>query len=415
MTMRRQVNAPTSLSPGILPLAGTRLTLALPFAALLSMAVTLPITSANDARAQEQPALVQVDAVRIEPLSQTRPVLGRLVAKRRGQVAARLGGLVTGVEVDVGDHVEQGDVLVELDAEPVQYEVDLADAEYNSAVADRETAEAEIALLENELARIDRLKQSAAFSQAQMEDKQRQITVARSRLAAATARLGQYQAKQQTSRRNLQDMVIKAPYDGAVTRRLVSPGAYLRPGDPVVALVDDGALEIEADVPADQLRGLLPGTEVGLTIAGERRTAMVRAIVPEENPLTRTRAVRLIPAFETMADGLAVAQSVTLDIPIGAPRDVSTVSKDGVIQRPTGAMVFLVKDGTATPQPVRLGTAVDGRFEVVEGLADGDLVVIRGNERLRPGQPVTYPGAPGSADGGPETGEAPLEDGQGEG
>ncbi|MDH3663379.1 MAG: efflux RND transporter periplasmic adaptor subunit [Alphaproteobacteria bacterium] len=365
--------------------------------------------------AQEQPALVQVDAVRTEPLNQTRPVLGRIVTKRQGQVAVRVGGLVIDVRVDVGDRVTRGAVLVELDAEPVQYDVDLADAEYESAVADQATAEAEIDLLENELLRLDRLKESAAFSKARLEDKLRQITVAKSRLSAATARLGQYRAKQQASRRNLEDMVIKAPYDGVVTRRLVSPGAYVRLGDPVVALIDDGAIEIEADVPVDQLTALFPGTEVEVTIAGMRSGAAVRAVVPEENPLTRTRAVRFTPTVEAAAESLAVAQSVTLDIPIGAARDVTTVSKDGVIQRPNGAMVFLVKDAAATPQPVRLGAAVDGRFEVLDGLGDGDLVVIRGNERLRPGQPVTYPGAPGNADGEPATGESPIGEGQGEG
>ena len=75
-------------------------------------------------------------------------------------------------------------------------------------------------------------------------------------------------------------------------------------------------------------------------------------------------------------------------------------------------MVFLVKDAAATPQPVRLGAAVDGRCEVLDGLGDGDLVVGRGNERLRPGQPITYPGAPEA----PSTGVAPAEtDGKDEG
>lgn len=349
--------------------------------------------------AQEQPALVQVDAVRIEPLKQTRPVLGRIVTKQQGQVAARVGGLVARVQVDVGDRVTTGSALVELDAEPVQYDVDLADAEYASAVADQATAKAEIDLLENELLRLDRLRESAAFSKAQREDKERQIAVAKSRLGAATARLGQYQARQRSSRRNLQDMVIKAPYDGVVTRKLVSPGAYVRLGDPVIALVDDGALEIEADVPVEQLQGLLPGTEVEVTIASEHRPATVRAIIPEENPLTRTRAVRFTPTLGDLEGRLAVAQSVSLAIPIGAERDVTTVSKDGVIQRPNGAMVFLIRDSAATPQPVRLGAAINGRFEVLDGLGDGDLVVIRGNERLRPGQPVTYPGAPETPDG----------------
>ena len=376
---------------------------------------TFLLLFAASAVAQEQPALVQVDAVRTEPLNQTRPVLGRIVTKRQGQVAARVGGLVTRVEVEVGDRVIRGAVLVELDAEPVQYEVDLADAEFESALADRAIAEAEIALLENELLRIDRLKDSAAFSKAQREDKVRQIAVAKSRLSAATARLGQYRAKQQTSQRNLEDMVIKAPYDGVVTRKMVNPGAYVRLGDTVMSLVDDGALEIEADVPVEQLTGLKPGVEIQVTIAGEAQKATVRAIVPEENPLTRTRAVRLTPVEAHTPGDLAVAQSVTLDIPVGASREVATVSKDGVIQRPNGAMVFLVKDAAATPQPVRLGSAVDGRFEVLDGLGDGDLVVVRGNERLRPGQPVTYPGAPGSADQEPATGEAPADDGKGEG
>ncbi|NJO37117.1 MAG: efflux RND transporter periplasmic adaptor subunit, partial [Rhizobiales bacterium] len=204
--------------------------------------------ASSPANAQEQPALVQVDAVRVEPLKQTRPVLGRIVTKQQGLVAARVGGLVSHVLVDVGDRVAAGDVLVELDAEPVQYAVDLADGEYDSALADRAIAEAEIALLQNELLRIDRLRDSAAFSKAQQDDKIREIAVARSRLGAATARLGQYRTKQQASRRDLEDMVIRAPYDGVVTRKLVSPGAYVRLGDPVVALVDDGALEIEADV-----------------------------------------------------------------------------------------------------------------------------------------------------------------------
>ena len=296
--------------------------------------------------------------------------------------------------VDVGDRVQEGAPLVELDAEPVQYDLDLANAEYETALADRATASAEIELLENELARLERLKESAAFSKAQLEDKTRQIAVARHRMSAATARLGQYQAKQRASANDLDDMVIKAPYAGVVSRRLVSPGAYLRPGDAVVALIDDRSLEVEADVPVDQLAALTPGAAVNVVVGGQRYDAKVRAIVPEENPLTRTRAVRLTPDFGDEAISLAVAQSVTLDVPVGVSRDVMTVNKDGVIQRPSGAIVFLVKDQAAAPQPVKLGAAVGGRFEVLGGLEEGDLVVIRGNERLQPGQAVTYPGAP---------------------
>lgn len=369
--------------------------------------VFLAILVADMAIAQDRPALVQVDEVRTEPLDQTRSVLGRIVTKQQGQVAARVGGRVAMVAVDVGDRVELGAPIVELDAEPVQYSLDLANAEYETAVADQATADAEIALLESELARLARLKQSAAFSKAQLEDKTRQITVAKQRMSAATARLGQYQAKQRASAKDLDDMVIKAPYAGVVSRRLVSPGAYVRQGDPVIALIDDQSLEVEADVPVDQLTALTPGASLEVIIGGKRYNATVRAVIPEENPLTRTRAVRLTPDFGDQATSMAVAQSVTLKVPVGLSRDVMTVNKDGVIQRPNGAIVFLVRDLAATPQPVQLGAAVGGRFEVLGGLEEGDLVVIRGNERLRPGQAVTYPGAPeASKDSAPEGGKS---------
>lgn len=373
---------------------------------LLSV-IILTCFSMGASIAQDRPALVQVDEVRTEPLDQTRPVLGRIVTKQQGQVAARVGGRVVNVAVNVGDRVDKDAPIVELDAEPLQYSLDLADAEYDTALAERATAEAEIELLESELVRLSRLEGSAAFSKAQLEDKNRQITVAKSRMTAATARLGQYQVKRRSSAKDLDDTIIRAPYAGVISRRLVSAGAYLRPGDPVVALIDDRSLEIEADVPVDQLAALTPGSTLQIIVAGQRYEASVRAVIPEENPLTRTRAVRLVPDFGEDAASLAVAQSVTLEVPIGIARDVMTVNKDSVIQRPNGAIVFLVKDQAAAPQPVQLGLAVGGRFEVLGGLEEGDLVVIRGNERLRPGQAVTYPGAPEAAP------EGEQEDGEG--
>jgi hypothetical protein len=136
---------------------------------------------------------------------------------------------------------------------------------------------------------------------------------------------------------------------------------------------------------------------------GSEHEADVRAVVPEENPLTRTRAVRLTPRFGATAKPLAIGQSVTLELPIGAARPVVTVNKDGVIQQPDGAVVYLAEDAEASLRPVQLGESVGARFEVLGGLEPGDLVVVRGNERLRPGQQITYPGAPDPGKDGKKT------------
>ena len=367
-------------------------------ASLFGVALLASLLAASSVLAQEDPALVQVDEVRTEPLSQTAPVLGRIVTEQQGVVATRVAGPVERVDVQVGDRVAAGDPLVWLDSEPLDLERNLAAAEYDAALAQQAESVAEVDLLESERERLLQLRESAAFSKAQLEDKENQITVANSRIQAATARTHQYRAKLELKARDLADATIRAPYAGVITMRHVSPGAYLRVGDPVVTMIDHTNLEIEADVPSDQLAGIEVGTTVGVTLDDRtEHSAEVRAIVPEDNPLTRTRAVRFKPQFGETEKPLAIGQSVTLELPIGLAREVLTVSKDGVIQRPDGAVVFLVEDQVATPRPVQLGSAVGGRFEVLGGLEHGDLVVIRGNERLQSGQAVTYPGAPHAA------------------
>ncbi len=94
---------------------------------------------------------------------------------------------------------------------------------------------------------------------------------------------------------------------------------------------------------------------------------------------------------------MAANQSVTVLLPSGQGDAVVTVHKDAVIRQGRKAIVFVVEEGVANPRSLRLGKAVGTRFQVLEGLSAGDLVVVRGNERLRPGQSVmTAPPDPAS-------------------
>ena len=142
--------------------------------------------------------------------------------------------------------------------------------------------------------------------------------------------------------------------------------------------------------------GLEIGREVGLKLdSGLPMQATVRALVPDENALTRTRPVRFTPVFkESGADRLQLAmnQSVTVMVPIGRPRVIVSVHKDAVIPRGGKNIVFVANEGKADSRAIRLGSAIGNRFEVVQGLGEGDVVVVRGNERLRPGQAITYEG-----------------------
>jgi len=349
----------------------------------------LPQTAAG----QQGASLVRVDAVRSEPLTQTVPVVGRLVARQAGSVAAQISGPILKFSVEVGDRVTAGDVIAELDAASMQAERDLAAAGLAVARAELKTKQAEVTLARQELQRLEGLKQSAAFSQARFDDARQEVAIAEAAAAEAEASVTSARATLRLAEIDLEDTAVRAPYDGVITQRLSEAGAYAQDGAALVRMIADQTLEVEADVPSNRLLGLTPGAAVEVVLDdGTLIGATVRAVIPDENPLTRTRAVRFVPRFGEIRSPLANEQSVTVMVPVGAPRDVVSVHKDAIIKRPNGTIVFVVSEGQAQPRPIVLGEPVGNRYEVVQGLAEGEQTVVRGNERLRPGAAVQIDG-----------------------
>ena len=357
-----------------------------------AVAAALLMLAAAPAAAQGGRATpVGVDAVRSEPLEQTVPVIGRLVARQSGVVAARTGGAVAEIRVTVGDRVEKREVVAVLARDRLRATRELRAAEVAQADAAVATSMAEFDYVTQAMKRLEGLRRSAAFSQARFDDKRQEVVKAKSATIEKEAALLRARVNLKMADIELRDSEIRAPYAGVVSVRHIEVGAYVGVGQPVVTLIDDEHLEIEAAVPAGRIRGLAPGTPVVFQLVDASSSrAVVRAVVPEENPLTRTRTVRFTPRFNGDHRNLATNQSVTLHIPAGPARTVVSVHKDAVLNRSGGALVFVVTEGAARPRPVRLGKAVGGRFEVIDGLEPGDLVVVRGNERLRPGQKVRF-------------------------
>jgi RND family efflux transporter MFP subunit len=291
--------------------------------------------------------------------------------------------------------VRKGDVIAVLVKDLLLARQELLKAEAERYASVVTTRHAEIELRQQELRRIEKLKQSAAFSKARLDDKRQEVVVSESQLAEAEAMLAGALANLKLTEINLSYATVRAPYSGVVSKRHTEVGSFVGLGDPLISLIDDKNMEIEADVPANRTAGLRPGTVIAVDLAGGRRIeSEVRAVVPEENSQTRTRIVRFSPKLGGNGGGLAVNQSVTLHVPAGASANGITVHKDAVLIRNGIKMVFVVGAGKAEIRPVSLGEAVGNRFVVNKGLKQGDLVVVRGNERLRPGQSVSYPGQP---------------------
>lgn len=356
------------------------------FAALLTISIP---AYAQDAKQAPKAKAVGMDTVRVEPLRQTVPVIGRFVPHQAGVVAARVAGPVDKYMAEVGDRVKAGDVLAILVDNAFIWERNRRKADVASARAGLETARASLQLLDQELKRLEGLKESPAFSPARLNDKRQETIRAKSEIGEATADLKSAEADLELGEIALANTKIRAPYDGIIIERHSEAGAYVRDGDPVVTILDDNNMEIEADVPANRVAGLTSGSTLDAKIEdGTQLKAMVRAVIPDENPRTRTRRVRFVSEFDGGGRSTAANQTVTIHVPAGEPRDVLTVHKDAVLNRGGAQLVVLNDGGKATFTPVRLGEAIGQRFVVNHGLKEGDEVVIRGNERLQPGEAI---------------------------
>ncbi len=337
----------------------------------------------------QQPALVSVDAVVEQRFTQTVPMLGRLVAKRSGTVATRISGAISEMLVDIGDPVIQGQSLARIDSAPLGLRKQHAKSQLGESQTRLKTAQAQLALASQAIKRLEALKDSAAVSQALYDDARQQRKIAFARVSEAQAGIASSKAALDIAELELSYVNITAPFDGTITRKLTEVGNYLQQGQSVFKIISDQQLELEVDVPAALLSGLAVDAELDLELEnGSRHSARVRAIIPEENPRTRTRRVRFNTVLGADAGFLASEQSATVHIPASAPRNMLTVHKDGVIRRGRDNIVYVVNDKVAQIRTIQTGQAAGMRIEVLGGLEAGDVVVIRGNERLAPGQPV---------------------------
>ncbi len=338
--------------------------------------LTLFIGMALPAAAQAPAALVQVDAVKRETTGQAVRLVGQVVPNHAGAIAARTLGVVVDGPLPVGSSVRQGDVILTLDG--LTQAANLAEA--RAALAQAQT---ELTLAESQLQRARKLESTRAVDQATIDQRTQEALSAKARLDKARVDL-------ERAKTDSGYVTVKAPFDGVVTAHQTNLGAWVNRGDTVVQMVSSAQLWIELGVPSHIARDGLPQTLHWESDSGSHGEATVFALLPAENPRARTRTLRARP---TTVSGLLPYAPVTVEVRAAQEQTQLSVHKDAIVRTLDGPMVYLAADGKAEPRQVTLGSSVGSRIIVTEGLNEGDLVIVRGNERLRPDQSIRYPNA----------------------
>ena len=342
------------------------------------------------------PAVVIVDAVRLESVQQHRRVTGELRAVRRSFVATREAGLVIEVPVREGMRVKAGDTLARLDSGILLLELKRAEADRAAAAGIVDERKANLSWREQELVLYRQSAERGAANVKELLDAESTAIIARTRVIQSERLAGVAAARLEILKKRLADMTVTAPFDGVVLARRAELGEWVGEGDPLVELVSVGQVEAWIDIPQRYFAAVAK-RQVEITISidsiQERADADRLRIIPQVDP--RSRSFTIVIELDDHGGRLTPGMSLTAWVPTGGRSDALTVSVDAVLRNDIGAYVYAVRgggDGTpgnATPANVQVRFPVDDRI-VVESAAlkPGDLIVVEGNERLFPGAPV---------------------------
>lgn len=325
------------------------------------------------------PALVKVAPVEGGTLRQPWRFAGEVQASARSELAAGASGAVWRVTVREGDRLERGQLLVQVDDRLARAQAGVAQAEVSAAEQNLEQARIELRRLKSlreglvPAIELDRAQTAVSVAEAQVERSKANLQEARARLALTA---------------------VRAPFDGAVVRRLVDPGAWVQPGDPVLQVVSSESPEIRVDASSRLLSQLEPGDMArGLRSGGESIPLKVLGVVPALDPVRRTVRIRLRPEDGSVRLVPGAAFDVEFDLKIDEAGVI--VPRDALLVSPSEVRLAKIVDGEAEIFPAEV-VARGSTVALVRSdrLQVGDQVVVQGNERLRPGQVVKVADAP---------------------
>jgi RND family efflux transporter MFP subunit len=345
-------------------------------------AVLLPISlsACNDTFSApvERAAFVRTDLVKPRARQAFLTLTGEVQAHFRADLSFRVNGRVLARLVDVGSHVDAGDVLARLD--PAEQE-----AELDAATAGVAAAESQLRVAQATFDRQSNLLASGFTTRVAYDHAQEELRSAESTLESAKAQLG-------TAREALGDSELRARAAGVITARSLEVGQVVRAAQAVFTLAQDGDRDAVFDVPESMFFGDVEGGRVSLTlVADSDATAVgyVREISPAVDPKSST--VRVKVAIQnppgTMTLGSAIAGTAGRK-----PATEITVPWTALMATGSKPAVWIVdpKTKTASLKPVTVGAYEAGLVLIKEGLGAGDRVVVDGGKLLSSGQPVTY-------------------------
>lgn len=318
------------------------------------------------------PMAIQVVAVpvREQALTETVSLAGSVTPNEMIEVKSETDGVVEEIGFVEGQRVEKGRLLLALD-----------ESKFKAAVAE---ADANFKLAQTSFERMKQLLRDRLISQQEYDQ--------------AGATFAMNEAALALKQRQWKDSRVFAPFSGMTGARQISPGQVISRNTTLTWLVDLDTVKVEVEVPEAYLSQVQPGQSLEFSVAafpGERFRGEVYFVSPQLKENNRTALVKA--RVENRGLKLRGGMYASLDLSLERRARALVIPEPAIMNEGDTFSVFVVDGKTnAAVRPVVVGLRLAGRVEVTKGLSAGEMVVVEGVQKLRPGAPVRF-GPPESA------------------
>lgn len=335
--------------------------------------------SSGDTTLPEQdPVPVDVQTAEYSSIFSGRAFPATVESNNQASLSTIVMGTVTGVPVTVGDNVKKGDVLIRIKDDQIR-------AQKSQIEANMVQARANLENTETNYNRIKNLYAEDSATSKELDDISTMYEIAKANLEALEARMNEVNEM-------LAYTVIRAPFDGIVSRKFVSEGDMAAPGHPLIAVSDPTSVKITASVAESDITRIEEGSDTQVTVSSAGiagAPARLTAVSNAGDPMSRQFAIEAVLENEEAAGKLKVGMFAEIRLSLD-PSESLFIPSNAIVERGQLTGIYTISDGNrAVLRWVRLGERSGEQVEVLTGLKQGERFVIAPAESVRQGQLLT--------------------------
>lgn len=357
-------------------------------ATTLALMIMLSGCGKKPPAAEEYVTPVETATATVSDLSHNLDATGEVIASQEADIAPKVSGRVSSVNVAVGDRVSNGQVLLSLESSEPRSSVSQSEASVGIARVNVLKARQALDDAQQNYDRINALYQGQAVSKAQFEEAQSALNNCRYGLQLAEEQQRQSEAALASARDSLSNYTVTSPISGQVALVNVHSGEIAGPQATAVTVVATDTVKVKVNVSENAINYVKPGAKVSVNIdvLGKTVTGTVASVGPRSDSSTRAFPVEI--RLDNKQGDIKPGMVASLKLPAGVSKGALSVPADAVIERDGAYYLFVVENGVAKEKQVKTGIITDQLAEIKEGLSAGQTVIVSGNRLVADGQKI---------------------------